>query len=453
MWTMVPSLFPFVEALAPAFTQPSFATSCQLLLGWVMCLGNHTLFRVGHSTNPQVVPDLSKRHGLDRYYNFFERAGWTPADLAYRVALLVITNLLSSGGITLLVDDTLSHKRGKKVWGMGWFRDAVASTRKRVATASGHNWVVLAVAVRLPGTSAPILALPILARLRRSGKGKPSCAVLAKEMLAEVLAWFPTRNFTLVGDGAYACKELLADLPERVEFVGRLRADAAVYDPKPPQAKKGQRGRKAAKGPRLPTPKEAAQKADRKRTTVGEWLWQMVSVCVYGKERELQTVSYEAVWPRVRGLRPIQIVVVRDPLREMEDVYLFSTNLKASVDWMIVQFAWRWSIEVLFRASKQVMDVEAPQHFCEESVQKVAPWVWSMQSVIMVWYIMAGQHSDEAKDLHARMGEWDSMWSLRHMIQVAQRAILNATFDPNSANRTQLLEIVQTLENWALLAA
>jgi hypothetical protein len=130
MWTMVPSLFPFVEALAPAFTQPSFATSCQLLLGWVMCLGNHTLFRVGHSTNPQVVPDLSKRHGLDRYYNFFERAGWTPADLAYRVALLVITNLLSSGGITLLVDDTLSHKRGKKVWGMGWFRDAVASTKR-----------------------------------------------------------------------------------------------------------------------------------------------------------------------------------------------------------------------------------------------------------------------------------------------------------------------------------
>jgi DDE superfamily endonuclease len=453
MWTMIPSLQPFVDCLAPAFTQPSFATSSALLLGWIMCLGKHTLFRVGHSANPQIVPDLSKRHGLDGYYNFFERSGWTPKDLAYQVALLVITQMIPFGCITLLVDDTLTHKRGKKVWGMGWFRDAVASTRKRVATASGHNWVVLAVAVRVPFTSIPILALPILARLHLPGKGQPSCATLAKEMLADVLAWFPTRTFTLFGDGAYACKELLADLPERVEFVGRMRGDAAVYDPRPPKAKKGKRGRKAQKGIRLPKPKEAAAKADRKRTSLGDWVWQKVCVRVYGKERELQTVNYKAVWPRVLGLRSIQIVVVRDPVGEMDDIYLFTTNLKASVNWVIVQFAWRWSIEVLFRASKQVMDVEAPQHFCEESVQKVAPWVWSMQSVIMVWYLRAGHNLAEAAEMRVRMGEWDTEWSLRHMIQVAQRAILNVTFDPNSADRTQLQEMVQTLENWALLAA
>jgi DDE superfamily endonuclease len=453
MWTMIPTLQPFVDTLAPVFTKPSFATCSTLLLAWIMCLGKRTLFRVGHSANPQTCPDLSQRHGLDCYYNFFEGAAWTPSDLAYRVALLVITCLLPFASITLLVDDTLTHKRGKKVWGMGWFRDAVASTRKRVATASGHNWVVLAVAVRVPGTAIPILALPILARLHLPGKGQPSCATLAKEMLAEVLVWFPNRDFILVGDGAYACKELLSDLPERVAFVGRMRGDAAVYDPNPPKAPKSKRGPKAKKGPRLPKPKEAAQKADRKRTSLGAWLWQTVSVCVYGRERELQTVSYEAVWPRVLGLRPIQIVVVRDPLGQMDDIYLFTTSLKASVNWVIVQFAWRWSIEVLFRASKQVLEIEAPQHFCEESVQKVAPWVWSMQSVIMVWYVTVGHESVEATEMRARMGEWDTEWSLRHMIQVAQRAILNVTFDPNSADQAQLREMVQTLENWALLAA
>jgi DDE superfamily endonuclease len=453
MWNMIPSLQECVDCLAPTFTQPSFATSCELLLGWVMCLGKHTLFRVGHSTNPQNIPDHSKRHGLDSYYNFFERSAWTPKDLAQRVALLVITRLKPFGCITLLVDDTLAHKRGKSVWGMGWFRDAVASTRKRVATASGHNGVVLAVAVCVPFTSMPILALPILARLHQPGKGQPSCPTLANEILAEVLAWFPNRTFTLVGDGAYACKELLADLPERVHFVGRMRGDSAVYDPKPPKAKKGKRGRKATKGPRLPKPREAAQKADRKRTPTGDWLWRKVCVCVYGEYRELQTVSYQAVWPHVLGLRPIQIVVVRDPSGRMDDIYLFTTDMKASLNWVITQFAWRWSIEVLFRASKQVMDVEAPQHFCAESVQKVAPWVWSMQSVIMVWYLTAGHGLAEADEMRARMGEWDSEWSLRHMIQVAQRAILNATFDPNSANRAQLYEMVKTLENWALLAA
>src|ERR1700722_19123335 len=251
MWIMLPSLQLCVDCLAPVFTQPSFNTSCQLMLGWIMCLGKHTLLRVGHSIHPENSPDHSQRHGLDSYYNFFERSTWSPKDLAYRIAWLVVTRLLSIGCITLLVDDTLTHKRGKTVWGMGWFRDAVASTRKRVATASGHNWVVLAVAVRVPFTSCPILALPILARLHLPGKGQPSCATLAKEMLAEVLAWFPTRDFILVGDGAYACKELLADLPKQVHFVGRMRGDAAVYDPKPAKAKKGKRGPKAKKGAKL----------------------------------------------------------------------------------------------------------------------------------------------------------------------------------------------------------
>jgi hypothetical protein len=47
---------------------------------------------------------------------------------------------------------------------------------------------------------------------------------------------------------------MLTDLDERVTFVGRLRGDAAVYDPRVPAAKKGQRGRKAQKGPRPAQP-------------------------------------------------------------------------------------------------------------------------------------------------------------------------------------------------------
>jgi hypothetical protein len=453
MWTMIATLQLCVDCLAPAFTQPSLASCCQLLLGWVMCLGKHTLLRVGHSANPQTSPDHSERHGLDGYYNFFERSAWTAKDLAYRTALLVVTRLKPFGCITLLIDDTLAHKRGKSVWGLGWFRDAVASTQKRVATASGHNWVVLAIAICIPFTSIPILALPVLARLHVPGKGQPSCAQLARAMLAEFRGWFPDRVLSVVADGAYACKEMLGELPEQVTFVARMRGDAAVYDPRVPRQNKSKRGRKPQKGPRLPSPKEAAAKADRKRTATGDWVWQQVQVTVYGVERTLLAVAYEAVWPRVRGLRPIKVVVVRDPEGSMRDCYLFTTDTKASPNWVITQFAWRWSIEVLFRASKQVMDIEAPQHWCQSSVEKVAPWVWSMQSVIMVWYLTAGHGSAEAAEMRARMGEWDSEWSLRHMVQVLQRTILNTTIDTNSANRAQLLEMVQTLKNWALLAA
>src|SRR5262249_5170042 len=158
----------------------------------------HTLGRTAQSAQPNTPADPSRRHGLDGYYNFFERSAWTAAGLAYHVAVLVLTRLKLFGRITLLVDDTLVHKRGKSVWGMGGARGAVASAKKRVATASGHNWVVVAVAYCLPCSRTPVFALPLLARLHLPGQGQPSCAVLAKQMLAEVLDWFPSHSFTLV---------------------------------------------------------------------------------------------------------------------------------------------------------------------------------------------------------------------------------------------------------------
>jgi hypothetical protein len=453
MWTMIPSMEPLVEVLRPAFTLPSFTSACDLLLSWVMCLGKHTLRRVGQTRTPDHVPDHRQGHGLDTTYNFFERSAWSPPVLARLLAVLVFARLKLGGPITLLVDDTLAHKRGKSVWGLGWFRDAVASTRKRVATASGHNWVVLAAAVCLPFTNIPILAFPLLARLHLSGKKQPSGVALARQMLADILDWFPKRTFTLVGDGAYASRGLLAELDERVVFVGRMRGDAAVYDPRVPKPTSKRPGPKATKGPRLPSPKAAAAKADRKRTTTGDWVWQAVEVTVYGCQRTLWAFAYEVVWPRVLSLRPIRVVVVRDPDGTLDDIYLFSTDLQAGLGWVITQFAWRWSIEVLFRSSKQVLEIEAPQHWCQESVAKVAPWVWSMQSVIMVWYVTAGRELPEAQAWRERLGEWDSEWSLRHMVRVLRQAILNATINPNSANEPQLRDMVQTLKNWVNLAA
>jgi hypothetical protein len=453
VWNIIPSLSPFVAVLAPAFTEPSAVTSGQLLLAWVMCLGQHTLRRVADQVQPGELRDHARRHGLDVYYNFFERSAWTPTGLAYHVAVLIVSRLSLTGVLTLLVDDTLAHKRGRSVWGQGWFRDAVASTQKRVATASGHNWVVVAVAVCLPGTGRPVLALPLLARLHVPGKGQPSGPDLARALLAEVLAWFPHRRFTLVGDGGYAARRLLADLDERVTFVGRLRGDAALYDPRVPRAQAGRRGPKPKKGPRLPNPAEAAAKADRKRLPTGAWAWQSVAVTIYGTRRELKALTYRALWPTVLGARAVQVVVVRDPSGRMRDAYLFTTDLQATPAWVITRFAWRWAIEVLFRASKQVMDIQAPQHRSQEAVEKLAPWVWSMQSVIMVWYITAGRDLPEAAELRALLGPWDSEWSLRHMIQVLRRAVLEETIKPAFANAAQLREQIRTLKNWVNLAS
>src|SRR5437764_9705014 len=98
------------------------------------------------------------------------------------------------------------------------------------------------------------------------------------------------------------------------------------------------------------------------------------------------------------------------------------------------------------------MEIEAPQHWAQGSVEKVAPWVWSMQSVVMVWYLTEAYKSAEAEKVRGMMGEWDSEWSLRHMTQVLRIAVLEATIKPNSGDTAELTQAVETLKKWAILA-
>src|SRR6266508_3244586 len=175
-----------------------------------MCLGVRNTFRVAQTIHADAPPPHDHRHPFDRYYNFFSRSGWSVAALAYRVAVLVVTALNPRGRLSLVVDDTLLHKRGVKVFGLGWFRDAVASTRKRVATASGNNWVVLALAVPIPLCPARVFCIPLAMRLHLAGDDHPSCPELARELLDDVLTWFPGRDVILIADAAYACAGVLA---------------------------------------------------------------------------------------------------------------------------------------------------------------------------------------------------------------------------------------------------
>ena len=235
-------------------------------------LATHRVLRLSnHSADTPV--NRKKRHPFDRYCNFFSRSAWAVADLARCVAVQIVVALNPTGLLYLVVDDTLLHKRGKHVHGLGWFRDAVASTAKRVATASSNHWVVMGLAICIPKTDI-ILCLPIHCKLHLPGKGQLSEAALAREMVIDVRSWFPDRQLVLVGDGVYANERMFSqwsDLDEHVKYVGMMRCDAALYDPVPPKQPKGKRGPKPKKGWRLPSPKEAAKKADRaqRRESVG----------------------------------------------------------------------------------------------------------------------------------------------------------------------------------------
>src|SRR4051812_4530470 len=136
---MIPSLDTLVQGLAVVFTEPTFQTQREILLGWVMCVGQRTEYRVFQTICASAVVSRAQRHPFDRFYNFFSRSAWTVNSLAHQVAVAVVITLNREGWLYLVVGDTLLHKRRKKGYRPGWFRDAGGSTGPRGPTASGNN--------------------------------------------------------------------------------------------------------------------------------------------------------------------------------------------------------------------------------------------------------------------------------------------------------------------------
>lgn len=450
MFPFIPFLDHVWQGLTCVFTEPSLLTCREIFVGWVMCLGRRTEFRVFEAILGQRVSRL-KRHPFDRFYNFFSRAAWSVRDLAQQVALKLVLAWQPAGELHVVIDGTLLYKSGKSVWGLGWFHDPVRSTKKRAATALGNKWVVLGLVVPIPGRQS-YFCLPLHAALQRPGKD--SEPALAEAMLQDVLAWFPQRQVLLVADGGFSSKYLLADLDPRVRYVGLMRGDAALHETRIPPRRQGKRGPTRKTGRRLPSPRDIARQADAaQKRRAGRWRWQTVRVFAYGQERRFGVCSFQATWPKVFGARVIQVVVCRALDTGYDEVYLYTTDLAASAAWVVEMYARRTTIEATFKSSKQVLEIQTPQHFCRASIEKLAPWVWLMQSVIALWYLTEGRHTPEARAARRELGAWETEWSFRHMLRLFRRITLRATIQSMSQSKHELQQLAARLENYLYSAA
>jgi hypothetical protein len=415
-----------------------------------MCLGRRTEFRVFEASSGERVR-RDRRHPFDHLYNFFSRSSWTVNDLAKQVAVQLVMELNPKGKLLLVVDATLLHKKGKFVWNIGWFHDPVASTKKHAVTATGNKWVVIGLGVRIPGTQK-IFCLPIHAKMEAPGKKKGEASI-AKEMLQDIVKWFPDRTFILCGDGGYSANTLLKDLDSRVHYVGMMRSDAAINDPKVPEKPKGKPGPQTRYGKRFPSPKKLFKKIDRTQSKKSPWKWRTVKVMAYGKLRTFQVCSFEATWPKVLGSRPINVVLSRSKEKGFGDVCYFTTDLDATAEWVLEIYAKRVSIEATFKSSKQVFDIQRPRHWCRQSIEKLAPWVWLMQSMIALWYINHGRKLPEAKAVRKTLGPWDTEWSFQNIMRVLRRLTIRQAILSRSSQKADMQQLIDDLENYLFSAA
>jgi len=175
----------------------------------------------------------------------------------------------------------------------------------------------------------------------------------ARQAILQVRRWLPKRKIVVVADSTpgsspgVAALDLIAALRRHVCFVTRLRLDAALFEPSPPRPR-GQRGRPAKKGRRLPKLADVLKDKKTRWTKLNMPYW-------YGDERcVLEIVTGTAVWHHPGSEpAPIRWVLVRDPTGVRDPQAFLCTDLDATPVTILGWFVSRWSMETTFQESRE----------------------------------------------------------------------------------------------------
>jgi SRSO17 transposase len=333
-----------------------------------------------------------------RYHRFFSKSVWELDVLSRVLATLLVTIFAPAGLIEVSVDDTLCRKRGLTLYGVGMHYDPLISSRAKPLTSWGHDWVTLCLIVRCPfWAPTKVFSLPFAFRLYRNRQGvtkgkknqkrrKPdpnhrTRPQLAVEMIQLLAGWFPQRKILVSGDSAYGGQSVLKKLPPNIELISHVHPKGALYEPAPPRLP-NQRGRGRKKGTRLPN--LAAWANDARRP------WRELVFDQYGLHATLQVKTQQALYYKAGGQRLLTIVLTRDVLGKRPDQMFFCTCLDWDARTILAHYACRWSIEVTYENSKQLLGLEDPANRTPLAVRRTAPMALVLYSLIVAWFHREG---------------------------------------------------------------
>jgi hypothetical protein len=348
---IVSSFGVFVMSLfAGLFTTPAEQTVTALAYGWAVASGER------QTITPYLwLTGATRVKHFSCFYRFLGgalyKARW---QLWARIIRCAARWVPQGTPIVLMVDDSTKKKAGRHIEGVGHYRNGAGSARQEYRTLRGLNFVWGQMRVPVPGWSGQSVSIPIglSLYLKKEQADKlqlpyQTRSALAREIVDFVAAQLPTRRIRVVGDGGYATKETLHELPALVDVVSRMLITGKLSAP-PPLQTTPRRGCPPKKGPLLGSPKTLA----RKRSG-----WQP-----HPTEAGALVHAWTGLWQTVVPGRLIQVVVVRRPQRHRTRPpgqrkplppveAFFTTDLTLSLEAILAQYRERWAIEITIRDS------------------------------------------------------------------------------------------------------
>jgi hypothetical protein len=429
-------------------TQPTVRVWQQIVLGWVLHRGPATVTGI-----VRTLGTLADRHWTV-YHKFFYRAAWRLETLSAYLMMNVIAPLIIESGqvnaetdkpvIDLNIDDTTAGRYGRHVAHAGWFRDASATgpATKGAVIHWAHNWIIGAVTLRLPRWKLIRWVLPATFALYRKkndcGPDHPFATrqVIAAGMVCKMADVLPGMEIRVAADGQYATREMVANLPEHVSLVSRIRRDAAVYA-LPPAPRPGQRGRPRLQGKRLPAPRHLA--ARRKKG------WTTATLLKQGRKIQRELLGITCLWYHVCHAVPIRLVIVRDPAGRQKDDFLFCTNAKVPDEQIAQRYLDRWGVEECILEAKQPMGFENTRGWCSRTVNRQAPLAMVLVTLVKVWYARCAVNEPSLLPQATPWNPCKSHPSFLDMLAALRRVLWQHRISSNSTLTARVRYILETV--------
>ncbi len=398
---LTPSFLALLENFRVVFTAPAFRLFVLLLTGWTLSSRHRFITECIFTAGQVGIGHWS------RFHRFFSHYAWSLDELCRVLARLLVQHFCPSGPLLLAGDDTLCHKRGLGLFGAGMHHDPLLSSKALKVFSWGHDWVVLALLIRLPAWApTKVFALPIAFRLyvnrqgltkgknnKRSGKAasakkrkwrrpNPSHRTrpeLLVELLQLVAVWFADRQIVVSADSAYGGQSVLRQLPANVDLISQVHPQGVLYAPAP--AKQGM-GRPRKKGERLPDLKGWAQDSNSP--------WQELTFQQYGLHTTLQVKVQQALYYAAGKDRLLTVILTRDKVGKRPDHRFYCTRLDWSAQEVLSAYASRWALEVTFEGSKQVLGLEDAANRLPPAVRRTAPMALVLYSLVVLWFDRGG---------------------------------------------------------------
>jgi hypothetical protein len=356
-----------------------FERAREVALGFLLNCGRNTV-------TGSITATGREQEDWSATYRLFSEARVDPAGL-FRPLLRRSVERSKTPFFALALDDSQLRKTGKRIPSCRVLRDPLSppyhanlrwAQRFVQASALAPNGEAigparavpvafrLAPSVRKPGARATADEWSAYRRAaREQSLGRQAAALVCAERAElDAVPGGETRALLVCVDGSMANRSFLRALPERTDFLARVRGDAALYTPF-----EGSGPRRY--GERAPTPDEL-------RCDASEW--RAVEAYGAGKLHEFRVKELSPVlWRTPTGTRRLRLIVIA-PLRYRPRVggalfyrhpaYLLTSDLTSPLDLLVQTYVHRWEIEVNFRDEKTGLGLGQAQVWNEESVER-----------------------------------------------------------------------------------